>query len=137
MTLVASSHPNKAHKFFSSKLYKIRVQFFRTQPLYFLVQNIGPFTTRTCTLDSSRAPQSDPHLIEQLILSGKTEPRTEISDHGTQRSSSRTEGEKNPGMLESGLKKPLGTGSVTAVTGLIGPARFRIRAVRNRAKFKF
>ena len=52
------------------------------------------------TLDSSRAPQSDPHLIEQLILSGKTEPRTEISDHGTQRSSSRTEGEKNPGMLE-------------------------------------
>ena len=36
-----------------------------------------------------------------------------------------------------GLKKPLGTGPVTAVTGLAGPARFRIRAVRNRAKFKF
>ena len=37
----------------------------------------------------------------------------------------------------AGLKKPLGTGPVIAVTGLTGPARFRIRAVRNRAKFKF
>ena len=36
-----------------------------------------------------------------------------------------------------GLKKPVGTGPVTVVTGLTGPARFRIRAVRNRVKFKF
>ena len=39
----------------------------------------------------------------------------------------------------AGFTKPLGTGPVTAVTGLTGPARFRFRfrAVRNRPKFKF
>ena len=36
-----------------------------------------------------------------------------------------------------GLKKPLGTGPVTAVTSLTGPARFRFRAVQTGAKFKF
>ena len=41
--------------------------------------------------------------------------------------------------LPPGFTKPLGTGPVTAVTGLTGPARFRFRfrAVRNRPKFKF
>ena len=37
----------------------------------------------------------------------------------------------------TGLKKPLGTGPVTAVTGVTGPARFRFRAVQTGAKFKF
>ena len=37
---------------------------------------------------------------------------------------------------KAGLKKPAGTGPVTAVTGLTGPDRFRYRAVRNRPKFK-
>ena len=36
-----------------------------------------------------------------------------------------------------GLKKPAGTGPVTAVTGLTGPDRFRYRPVRNWPKFKF
>ena len=36
-----------------------------------------------------------------------------------------------------GLKKPAGTGPVTAVTGLTGPDRFRFRPVSNRPKFKF
>ena len=40
-------------------------------------------------------------------------------------------------VLYSGLKKPLGTGPVTAVTGVTGPARFRFRAVQTGAKFKF
>ena len=40
-------------------------------------------------------------------------------------------------VLGAGLKKPAGTGPVTAVTGLTGPDRFRYRAVRNRPKFKF
>ena len=39
--------------------------------------------------------------------------------------------------VEPGLKKPAGTGPVTAVTGLTGPDRFRYGAVRNRPKFKF
>ena len=39
MALVASSQSNKALKFFSLKLYKIRARL-----LDFLVQNIGPFT---------------------------------------------------------------------------------------------
>jgi len=44
MALVAFLQPNKALKLFSSKLYKIRAR-----PLDFLVQNLGPFTTPTCT----------------------------------------------------------------------------------------
>ena len=36
-----------------------------------------------------------------------------------------------------GFTKPVGTGPVTAVTGLTGPDRFRFRPVRNRLKFKF
>ena len=39
--------------------------------------------------------------------------------------------------LRAGLKKPAGTGPVTAVTGLTGPDRFRFRPVSNRPKFKF
>jgi len=39
--------------------------------------------------------------------------------------------------LASGLKKPLGTGPVTAVTGLTGPDRFRFRPVQTGPKFKF
>ena len=35
------------------------------------------------------------------------------------------------------LKKPLGTGPVTAVTGLTGPDRFRFRPVQTGPKFKF
>jgi len=38
--LVVSSQPNKTLKLFNLKLYKIRAQ-----PLDFLVQNVGPFTT--------------------------------------------------------------------------------------------
>ena len=40
-------------------------------------------------------------------------------------------------LSQTGLKKPLGTGPVTAVTGVTGPARFRFRAVQTGAKFKF
>ena len=40
MAIVASSQPNKILKFFSLKLYKIRVR-----PLDFLGQNLEPFTT--------------------------------------------------------------------------------------------
>ena len=39
--------------------------------------------------------------------------------------------------MDAGLKKPAGTGPVTAVTGLTGPDRFRFRPVPNRPKFKF
>ena len=41
------------------------------------------------------------------------------------------------GGSQAGLKKPAGTGPVTAVTGLTGPDRFRFRTVGNRPKFKF
>ena len=40
-------------------------------------------------------------------------------------------------VFRSGLKKPLGTGPVTAVTGLTGPDRFRFRPVQTGPKFKF
>ena len=40
-------------------------------------------------------------------------------------------------LVEAGLKKPLGTGPVTAVTGLTGPDRFRFRPVQTGPKFKF
>jgi len=49
----------------------------------------------------------------------------------------KTGGPLRPNGPSPGLKKPLGTGPVTTVTGLTGPARFRIRAVLNRGKFKF
>ena len=45
MALVVFSQSDKIFKFFSSKLYKIRVWSFRARHLYFLIQNVSPFTT--------------------------------------------------------------------------------------------
>ena len=60
---------NKIFKLFSLKLYKIRVRFFWTRSLNFLVQNIRPFTIPTVVLRfasgslGTAAPSSLPVLV--------------------------------------------------------------------------
>ena len=49
MVLVVSLQPNKIFKLFSSKLYKIKARHFQDRSQIFLFQNLGSFTTPSCT----------------------------------------------------------------------------------------